>query len=104
AAPRVVLADLEILRAAPRELTAAGYADLLAKVTAGADWILADAVGIEPIHAEAFRMVQGPLREWMSDPAGVRTGRIEAIESLATGLMICGFAMQAAQNSRCASG
>src|SRR5205823_5255621 len=48
-APRMVLADLEILSAAPPELNAAGYADLLAKVTAGADWILADAVGAERI-------------------------------------------------------
>ena len=38
----VVLADIDIIRRAPADMTASGYADLLAKVTAGADWILAD--------------------------------------------------------------
>ena len=53
-----MVADIEILRAAPKDLTAAGYADLAAKVTAGADWIMADALGAEPIDAQAWRIVQ----------------------------------------------
>src|SRR5207237_100270 len=48
-APRVVLADLEVIATAPAEMNAAGYADLLAKIAAGADWIVADALGVEPI-------------------------------------------------------
>ena len=47
-APAAVLADLDVICAAPGEMNAWGYADLLAKVPAGADWILADAVGAEP--------------------------------------------------------
>src|SRR4051794_34484679 len=35
-APRAVLADLDVIARAPREMNAWGYADLLAKVTAGA--------------------------------------------------------------------
>src|SRR4029077_17844815 len=48
-APAAVIADLDIICAAPGDMNAWGYADLLAKVTAGADWLLADALGIEPI-------------------------------------------------------
>jgi glycerol-1-phosphate dehydrogenase [NAD(P)+] len=48
-APQAVLADLNIIQAAPREMNASGYADLLAKTTAGADWILADALRVEQI-------------------------------------------------------
>ncbi|NLB91877.1 MAG: sn-glycerol-1-phosphate dehydrogenase, partial [Bacteroidales bacterium] len=48
-APQAILADIEIIRQAPPLMTAAGYADLFAKVPAGADWILADALGVEPI-------------------------------------------------------
>ncbi len=39
-APRAVLADLDVLIHAPGPMNAAGYGDLLGKVTAGADWIL----------------------------------------------------------------
>ena len=48
-APRAVIADMDVLRRAPAEMNAAGYGDLVAKVTAGADWIVADALEIEPI-------------------------------------------------------
>ncbi|RYD81130.1 MAG: iron-containing alcohol dehydrogenase, partial [Verrucomicrobiaceae bacterium] len=46
-APTAVVADIEVIRHAPPDMTAAGYADLLAKITAGADWIVADALGVE---------------------------------------------------------
>jgi glycerol-1-phosphate dehydrogenase [NAD(P)+] len=103
-APRAVVADIDIIAAAPNELTASGYADLLAKVTAGADWILADALGVEPIHEHAWRTVQGGLRAAVADPAGVQRGDAAAITKLTEGLMMGGFAMQAMQSSRSASG
>jgi len=57
---------------AQAEMNAWGYADLLAKVTTGADWILADALGVEAIDPLAWNIVQGRLREAVADPAGVR--------------------------------
>lgn len=103
-APAVVVADLEVIAAAPPSLNAAGYADLLAKVPAGADWLAADAAGVEPVDERAWATVQGRLRTWVSDPAGVRRGDPEAIRRLTVGLMMGGFAMQATQSSRPASG
>jgi glycerol-1-phosphate dehydrogenase [NAD(P)+] len=103
-APAVVVADLDVIAAAPRELNAAGYADLLAKVPAGADWLLADAAGVEPVDAHAWQTVQGQLRNAVADPAGVRRGDMGAIRRLTVGLMMGGFAMQATQSSRPASG
>jgi glycerol-1-phosphate dehydrogenase [NAD(P)+] len=103
-APRAVLADLEIIRRAPSEMTAAGYADLSAKVTAGADWILADALGAEPIDARAWAIVQSGLRGSLADPVGARAGRDSAIAPLVEGLMLGGFAMQWSKTSRPASG
>ncbi|MEO5739814.1 MAG: iron-containing alcohol dehydrogenase, partial [Vicinamibacterales bacterium] len=70
-APVAVVADLDVISAAPPELNAAGYADLLAKNTAGADWIVADVLNIEPIDATAWRLVQERLKESVADPAGV---------------------------------
>jgi glycerol-1-phosphate dehydrogenase [NAD(P)+] len=103
-APQAVLADLDVIRAAPGEMNAWGYTDLIAKVTAGADWILADALGIEALQPQAWRFAQSRLRELVADPAGVRAGNPEAIARLVEGLMLGGFAMQAASSSRAASG
>src|SRR5205823_3799546 len=71
-APVAVVADLDVICGAPGEMNAWGYADLLAKVTAGADWIVADALGIEPIDAKAWSIVQSRLREMIADASGVR--------------------------------
>lgn len=103
-APRAVVADIEIIRRAPAEMTASGYADLCAKITAGADWILADALGAEPIDSRAWTIVQGGLRDSLADPAGARAGRESAIALLVEGLMLGGFAMQWSRTSRPASG
>ncbi|MBL9189213.1 MAG: sn-glycerol-1-phosphate dehydrogenase [Opitutaceae bacterium] len=103
-APRAVVADLDLIRGAPAEMTAAGYADLFAKITAGADWILAEALGAEPIDARAWTIVQGGLRGALADPAGARAGEPRAMTLLVEGLMLGGFAMQWTKSSRPASG
>lgn len=103
-APRAVIADTDVICQAPASMTASGYADLMAKVTAGADWILADAAGAEAIDPRAWAIVQGGLREALADPAGARAGREAAIVPLIEGLMLGGFAMQWTKSSRPASG
>ncbi len=103
-APRAVLADLDVLCKAPPEMTASGYADLMAKVVCGADWIVADALGVEPIDGRAWEIVQGGLRNALADPAGARRGDKAALAALVEGLMLGGFAMQWTRTSRPASG
>lgn len=103
-APLGVLADTAIIAAAPKELTASGYADLFAKVPAGADWIISDALGVEPLDKRSFSIVQDGLHDALGDPEGIRKGTVETIEPLVEGLMLGGFAMQALQSSRPASG
>jgi glycerol-1-phosphate dehydrogenase [NAD(P)+] len=103
-APTAVVADIEVIRNAPPQMTASGYADLLAKITAGADWIVADALGVEPIEPQAWKIVQGGLRDALSDPTGAKNGNVQAIEKLSEGLMLGGFAMQWSKSSRPASG
>jgi glycerol-1-phosphate dehydrogenase [NAD(P)+] len=99
-----VMADLDVICAAPGEMNSWGYADLLAKVTAGADWIFADALGVEAIDPPSWNIAQGRLRELVADPAGVRARNPAAIGKLVEGLMLGGFAMQALKSSRAASG
>lgn len=103
-APQACLADIDILSAAPPEMTAAGYADLFAKITAGADWILADALQVEAIDETAWSIVQDGLHDALSDPEGTKNGDIKAVTQLTEGLMLGGFAMQWSKSSRPASG
>jgi len=103
-AARAVVADTDVLAAAPPEMNAAGYADLLAKIVAGADWMLADALGMDPIDEPAWQMVHHGLRERLGDPAGVRAGKPGALAALVEGLMLSGLAIQATGTTRSASG
>jgi glycerol-1-phosphate dehydrogenase [NAD(P)+] len=103
-APQIVIADLDILRDAPTAMIASGYGDLVGKITAGADWILADALGIEPIIPDVWDMVQGPLRGMIAEPERFFRGDVAAIEQLFQGLVITGLAIQAAGTTRTASG
>ncbi len=104
AAPRALVADLDVLSRAPAAMTAAGYGDLLGKVVAGADWILADALGVEALDAPAWSLIGPHLREWTQNPGGLAGGDRQALESLIEGLVMAGLAMQAARSSRPASG
>ncbi len=104
-APRALIADLPTMAAAPRRCTASGLGDLVEKIPAGADWILADELGIEPIDHEVWDLVQGPLSRAISDPRGLAKGNPEAFESLVEGLMMSGLSMQKYRiSSRPASG
>ena len=102
-APKAILADVGVMAKAPKEMTAAGYADLAAKIPAGAEWIVADFVGAEPIHDTAWHISQDGLKAALSDPEGVAALKPEAIAPFVEGLMLSGFAMQAARSSRPAS-
>lgn len=102
-APRVILADVGVLAAAPKEMTAAGYADLAAKIPAGAEWMIADLFGTEPIQPAAWHVLQDVLDDLIADPAGTAAGKPDAIASLFAGLTLSGIAMQAAKSSRPAS-
>ena len=103
-APLGCLIDTEIAAAAPKEMAASGYADLIAKLPAGADWMLADLIGSEKIHPQAWDFVQDSLRKALSNPQGVAAGDIDEIAGLCKGLIMSGFAMQAMGSSRPASG
>jgi len=103
-APRAVLADLDVLMRAPEGMTASGYGDLLGKVTAGADWILADAVGSEAIDPRAWPLVQDSLRAWTAHPSRLKAGDAKAMADLFEGLTLVGLAMQISRSSRPASG
>ncbi len=95
-APLAVVADIGVLQTAPAEMFAAGYADLMAKIPAGADWLVVDALGLEPIDPAVWELVQTPLRDNLSAPDDVRR--------VFLGLAATGYGMQLYRDSRPASG
>lgn len=103
-APAAIVADEQILAAAPGRLTATGVGDLIEKIPAGADWLLADALGVEPVAEHVWHLVQNPLRDSIANPEALAAGEPGAISGLAEGLLMSGLAMQAHQSSRPASG
>jgi glycerol-1-phosphate dehydrogenase [NAD(P)+] len=103
-APVAILADIDVLAAAPVTMTGWGYGDLAGKVVAGADWMLADALGAEPINPGPFSLVQDNLAAWLAHPQALAAGDPLAFERLLCGLLVSGLAMQAHGNSRPASG
>lgn len=102
--PLAVIGDLDVIAHAPREMMGWGYGDLAGKVPAGADWILADALGVEPIDGRSWSMVQARLREWLLGAEHIAAGDRNAIEGLFAGLSLVGLAMEAHGSSRPASG
>lgn len=102
-APVAILADMKVVAAAPKHMTAAGYADLAAKIPCGAEWMIADLFGTEPIIPSAWHVLQDYLDDILSNPQGVASGDPVAIGALFEGLTLSGIAMQAARSSRPAS-
>lgn len=103
-APQVVIFDLDVAAAAPKNMVASGYGDLSAKIPGGADWLLADAVGVEPLHQEAWQLVQSGVRSALSRPEALAAGEPEAYQGLVDGLVLSGLAMQVYGGTRPASG
>ncbi|MDR1214141.1 MAG: sn-glycerol-1-phosphate dehydrogenase [Propionibacteriaceae bacterium] len=103
-APAVVIFDLDVAAQAPAAMVASGFGDLSAKIPGGADWILADAAGVEPIDPTAWELVQSGVDRALSQPQALAAGRPDAYQELVSGLILSGLAMQVYRGTRPASG
>src|SRR2546422_991202 len=63
-APVAIVADLDVVARAPAIMSGWGYGDLAGKLVAGADWLVADALGEEAMNPGPFAMVQENLTDW----------------------------------------
>ncbi|WP_257478427.1 sn-glycerol-1-phosphate dehydrogenase [Acidipropionibacterium jensenii] len=103
-APKAVVFDLDVAAAAPAAMTASGYGDLAAKIPGGADWILADAAGVEAMNDHVWHLVQSGVHQALAHPADLAAGIPEAYQGLVEGLILSGLAMQVYDGTRPASG
>ena len=95
-APKTLCADTDILATAPADMLASGFADLLTKIPAGVDWIIADYAGAEPIRQDVWDLIQGHIYEWTADQNDML--------NIFNGLAATGYSMQMYGESRPASG
>ncbi|MDR0416297.1 MAG: sn-glycerol-1-phosphate dehydrogenase [Propionibacteriaceae bacterium] len=103
-APRAVVVPLDLMATAPSRMTATGYGDLAEKIPAGADWMIADALGVESIGSTAWAIVQKPARGALFNSEGLARGEIGAFGQLAEALIMSGLGMQVYGSSRPAAG
>ena len=99
-----ILMDFDVLSKAPPVMIGAGVGDILAKHCCLADWRISSYLTEEQVNEEAFSLMRGAVSACdESLPALVR-GDAAGVQKLMEALLISGYAMVIAGNSRPASG
>ena len=104
AAPEFLVADLDVIAAAPGYLAASGLGDVLGKYVSLTDWAVARAVTGEYHCAATAALMKQAVDEAAASVAGIAAGERAAFGSLMRALVLSGVAMQLTGNSRPASG
>ncbi|PAF20909.1 hypothetical protein CHH49_12715 [Terribacillus saccharophilus] len=104
AAPVAVFADLDVLCAAPKSLTAAGFGDILGKFTSLLDWEISARVGGEAYNALAAKMTRHSLDTCVDHVEEIAKADEAGIRILMEALIESGLVMQVLDFSRPASG
>lgn len=102
--PLAVFADLPALCAAPRALTAAGFGDLIAKLTSVADWEIGHIVWDEPFDAEISRRARQAVLDCVAKLDALAAAECDGLQALFDGLIESGFCMLDFGETRPASG
>jgi glycerol-1-phosphate dehydrogenase [NAD(P)+] len=100
--PLVVVVDLDLARAAPPAHTRAGIGDVVANVSAVADWRLAAVQDHEPLDGVAESLALAAAEAVSGSTAATESAGFAA--TLARALLLSGMAMAAAGTSRPCSG
>jgi len=104
ACPELVLADLDILRAAPGRMLKAGLGDMLAKYVSICDWRIARIITGEYYCEEIAALIRRSLAKCAGSAEGLFKREPAAVAAVLEGLVLSGMAMGFAGVSRPASG
>lgn len=103
-APKIVVADIDIIKAAPIRLAKSGFGDMVGKYVALTDWKIASIIKNEFYCDRIYQMTLEATRAVVNSIDGIINGVDSAYENLMYGLLLSGLAMQMMGNSRPASG
>ncbi len=91
--PKIIIGDTSVLKGTPQILLAAGFGDLTAKITAGADWELGHIVTGVNYCEEVEKIVMGAVDRAIAVADGLSKNDEVAAGTLFEGLMITGMPM-----------
>jgi glycerol-1-phosphate dehydrogenase [NAD(P)+] len=102
--PELIIADLEVLSAAPWEMLQSGLGDLLGKVSSLLEWKLGVVLFDEYFCPEAFDLIKDVLDSLIENTEAIKERKESGIKILIDGLINSGIAMMMVGSSRPASG
>lgn len=102
--PYAILADMDVIKAAPKEMICAGFGDILGKYTALSDWRLSRNVNSEYYCETCVEMVECAIKKCVDNTEGISSRDSQAIGYLMEALILSGVVMGMVGNSRPASG
>lgn len=102
--PKVVLGDIDILKAAPERMILAGLGDMIGKCSALIDWQLSQIINNEYYCEATAKISADAIQKCIDNIDGVKTRSDAAIGNIMDGLIRTGIAMSYVNNSRPASG
>ena len=103
-APLLVVADLDVISAAPWRLTASGIGDMLGKFIALTDWRISHLLTGEKLCPVIYQIMEDAVDSIWTRCRDLRSGGSAAYEAVVYGLLMSGLAMQMIGTSRPASG
>ena len=104
ACPVAIIADTDILKAAPERMLQAGLGDMLAKSIALCEWRISNIVSGEYYCAEIAGLMRKSLKKITDAAPKLMERDAAAVEAVTEGLVLSGLAMAFAEISRPASG
>ncbi|NLL46641.1 MAG: sn-glycerol-1-phosphate dehydrogenase [Clostridiales bacterium] len=102
--PIAIIGDTKILAAAPAELKAAGFGDMIGKFTALTDWKISNILTGEYFCDKIAELTLEGLKKVTEQADRIASNDEKAAASVMEGLVLSGLAMKLAGSSRPASG
>ncbi len=99
-----ILLDYEVLKNAPKIMIGAGVGDILAKYCCLTDWRISSYLTGEPYNEAAATLMYEAVKALDESIPLLLKGEESAVEKLMNALLVSGYAMVLAGNSRPASG
>jgi glycerol-1-phosphate dehydrogenase [NAD(P)+] len=103
-APTALFGDLDTLSSAPPRLIAAGYGDMIGKITSLADWKLGSLLWNEPFDSSIYQRSTAAIKICLDNAAEIGRHTSEGVRHLMDALIESGLCMVDFGNSRPASG
>lgn len=101
---RVIIADTEVMAAAPAELIQSGIGDLASKPVSNADWVISAHLTGSTHSSDAEEVIAASWGLLDGVAPGLKARDPQAVERLSASLILSGFAMTVAGSSAPASG